>query len=137
MVEGVREAGAGPEDGYRQEAGSAPPAQVCPHLLASSTHLTLFYLTLSLPALLALTITLTSSSYLPHHTAPPTSIGPCRLRASRREGGTDHQLRVLAEAQPEEFVGTQRLEENAGGAAWCTWRNILAGYYRNSPLPPP
>ncbi len=41
------------------------------------------------------------------------------------------QVRVVAEAPPAEFVETRRLEEAAGGAVGCTWRNILAGYYRS------
>ncbi len=38
------------------------------------------------------------------------------------------QLGVLAEADPLEFVGTRRLEEEAGCA--YTWRNILLGCFR-------
>jgi len=50
----------------------------------------------------------------------------------RREGADVKQLGVLAAADPLEFVGTRRLEEEAGGA--YTWRSILSGWFR-SPLP--
>ena len=54
----------------------------------------------------------------------------CAFR--RREGADVKQLAVLAAADPLEFVGTRRLEEEAGGA--YTWRSILSGWFR-SPLP--
>ena len=55
---------------------------------------------------------------------------PCACR--RREGADGKQLGVLAAADPLEFVGTRRLEEEAGGA--YTWRNIFLGCFR-SPSP--
>ena len=48
----------------------------------------------------------------------------------RCEGAADRQLGVVAEAEAGQFVGTKRLEEEVGGEAWRTWRNILAGYCR-------
>jgi hypothetical protein len=41
----------------------------------------------------------------------------------------DRQLWVVVQAPAAEFVETNRLEEVAGGAVWCTWRSILTGYY--------
>ena len=55
---------------------------------------------------------------------------PCGWR--RREGADGKQLGVLAAADPLEFVGTRRLEEEAAGA--YTWRSILSGWFR-SPRP--
>ena len=54
---------------------------------------------------------------------------PCACR--RREGADGKQLGVLAAADPLEFVGTRRLEEEAGCA--YTWRNILSGWFRSPP----
>ena len=53
--------------------------------------------------------------------------------ARRLGGASDDQLRVVAEAQPGEFVGTKRLEEEAGGA--YTWRSILTGWFRSPATP--
>ena len=58
---------------------------------------------------------------------------PRRRLARRLAGASDDQLRVVAEAQPGEFVGTKRLEEEAGGA--YTWRNILTGWFRSPATP--
>ncbi len=41
-------------------------------------------------------------------------------------------MRVVAEAEAGDFVGTRRLEEGAGGA--YTWRNILLGVFRSTPV---
>jgi hypothetical protein len=58
---------------------------------------------------------------------PRPRLTPAVVR--REEGSLLQEVLVVAEAKPADFVGTRRLEE-AGGAAWCTWRNILQGYYR-------
>ena len=52
----------------------------------------------------------------------------------RSEGATDQQLRVVAEAKAEAFVGTKRLEEEAGGA--YGWRSVLLGWFRSAARPP-
>ncbi len=52
----------------------------------------------------------------------------------RAEGATDQQLQVVAEAKAEGFVGTKRLEEEAGGA--YGWRSVLMGWYRSAASPP-
>jgi hypothetical protein len=53
----------------------------------------------------------------------------------RGQGATDQQLLVVAEAKAESFVGTKRLEEEAGGA--YSWRNVLSGWFRSAARPPP
>ena len=57
--------------------------------------------------------------------------GDAAPRVDRREGCDESDLGVLAAADPLEFLGTRRLEEEAGGA--YTWRSILKGLFR-SPL---
>ncbi len=51
---------------------------------------------------------------------------------SRGEGCKDGELRVLARADPRDFLGTRRLEEAAAGA--YSWRNILTGWFRYAQL---
>jgi hypothetical protein len=53
----------------------------------------------------------------------------------RSEGARGAQMQIVVEAEADEFVVTKRLEEELGGATWCTWRNILGGYYRSSSTP--
>jgi hypothetical protein len=65
--------------------------------------------------------------------SPPPSRAPDGL-VGRGEGATDQQLRVVAEAKAEGFVGTKRLEEEAGGA--YGWRNVLMGWFRYAARPP-
>ncbi len=72
------------------------------------------------------------SARAPVPTRAPASLGgACGWR--RREGADLNQLGVLAAADPLEFVGTRRLEEEAAAGAY-TWRSILSGWFR-SPLP--
>ncbi len=63
--------------------------------------------------------------------SPPPSRVPDDL-VGRSEGATDQQLRVVAEAKAEAFVGTKRLEEEAGGA--YGWRSVLSGWFRSAAL---
>ena len=51
------------------------------------------------------------------------AVGAC----GRGEGAADRQLRVVAEAEPGQFVGTKRLEDAAGGG--YTWRNVFSGWF--------
>jgi hypothetical protein len=51
-------------------------------------------------------------------------VGAC----GRGEGAADRQLRVVAEAEPGQFVGTKRLEEAVGGV--YTWRSVFSGWFR-------
>ncbi len=48
----------------------------------------------------------------------------------RLAGATAEQLRFVGEGRAEDYVESKRLEEAAGGLAWCTWRNILTGGLR-------
>jgi hypothetical protein len=48
----------------------------------------------------------------------------------RAEGASDRELLIVAEAMAEGFVGTKRLEEEAGGA--YGWRNVLLGSFRSA-----
>ncbi len=47
------------------------------------------------------------------------------------DGGSERQLRVVAQARPQEFVGTKRLEEDWPGYGWHS--ALSPGYFRYPP----
>ena len=56
------------------------------------------------------------------------------MGACRSEGAAEERLALVASADAMQFVGTRRLEEEMGGKDGHSWRNILLGGFRSTPL---